>query len=358
MEFARIEIGANKSMRSDLKNSKRVTLKSVAAKVGLTPGTVSAVLNDTPAARAIPPDTKSRIIAAARDLDYRPNFYARSLRSKRTYTIGVVAEEIGDAYGSLVISGIESYLRQRDYFFFTVIHRHSMALLKRYTDMLMERGVEGFITVDTSLAHGLSLPTVAVAGHKRLPGVTNIVLDHEHAAFIALRHLSELGHKRIAFMKGNPLSSDSEDRWDAICKIAKRLRIEMDPELIVQIEIDDPSPQLGYPYGKQLLGRKKPFTALFAYNDISAIGAIRAFQEAGLRVPQDITVVGFDDIQSAAFNSPSLTTVRQPLGKMGEIAAETLIARIESERKYPEEIAIEPVLVVRESSAAAPKSTE
>jgi len=358
LEFARIEIGANKSMRSDLKNSKRVTLKSVAAKVGLTPGTVSAVLNDTPAARAIPPDTKSRIIAAARDLDYRPNFYARSLRSKRTYTIGVVAEEIGDAYGSLVISGIESYLRQRDYFFFTVIHRHSMALLKRYTDMLMERGVEGFITVDTSLAHGLSLPTVAVAGHKRLPGVTNIVLDHEHAAFIALRHLSELGHKRIAFMKGNPLSSDSEDRWDAICKIAKRLRIEMDPELIVQIEIDDPSPQLGYPYGKQLLGRKKPFTALFAYNDISAIGAIRAFQEAGLRVPQDITVVGFDDIQSAAFNSPSLTTVRQPLGKMGEIAAETLIARIESERKYPEEIAIEPVLVVRESSAAAPKSTE
>lgn len=344
-------------MKLDLKNSKRVTLKSVAAKVGLTPGTVSAVLNDTPAARAIPPETKSRIVEAARELDYRPNFYARSLRSKRTYTIGVVAEEIGDAYGSLVISGIESYLREKDYFFFTVIHRHSMELLKRYTDMLMERGVEGFITVDTSLPHGLSLPTVAVAGHKRLRGVTNIVLDHEHAALIALRHLSELGHKRIAFMKGNPLSSDSEDRWNAICKIAKRLRIEMDPDLIVQIDIDDPSPQLGYPYGKQLLGRNKPFTALFAYNDISAIGAMRAFQEAGMRIPQEVTVVGFDDIQSAAFNSPSLTTVRQPLGKMGEIAAETLIARIESERKYPEEIAIEPVLVVRESSAPAPKDS-
>jgi DNA-binding LacI/PurR family transcriptional regulator len=131
----------------------------------------------------------------------------------------------------------------------------------------------------------------------------------------------------------------------------------MDPELIVQIEIDDPSPQLGYPYGKQLLCRKKPFTALFAYNDISAIGAIRAFQEAGLHVPQDVTVVGFDDIQSAAFNSPSLTTLRQPLAKMGEIAAETLIARIESERKYPDEIAIEPVLVVRESSGPAPELT-
>jgi DNA-binding LacI/PurR family transcriptional regulator len=343
---------------ADLKDSKRVTLKSVAAKVGLTPGTVSAVLNDTPAARVIPADTKNRILTAARELDYRPNFYARSLRSKRTYTIGVVAEEIGDAYGSLVISGIESYLRNREYFFFTVIHRHDMTLLKRYTDMLMERGVEGFITVDTSLPHGLSLPTVAVAGHKRLQGVTNIVLDHEHAALIALQHLLELGHKRIAFMKGNPISSDSEDRWNAICQIARRLHIEMDPDLIVQIEIDDPSPQLGYPYGKMLLERKKPFTALFAYNDISAIGAIRAFQEAGLRIPQDVTVVGFDDIQSAAFNSPSLTTVRQPLGKMGEIAAETLIARIENDRKYPDEIAIEPVLVVRESSARASKNRE
>ena len=341
---------------ADLKDSKRVTLKSVAARVGLTPGTVSAVLNDTPAARVIPAETKNRVIAAARELDYRPNFYARSLRSKRTYTIGVVAEEIGDAYGSLVISGIEAHLRNKEYFFFTVIHRHDMALLKRYTDMLMERGVEGFITIDTNLAQGLSLPTVAVAGHKRLPGVTNIVLDHEHAALIALQHLVKLGHKRIAFMKGNPISSDSEDRWNAICKIAKQLHVAMDPELTVQIEIDDPSPQLGYPYGKMLLQRKKPFTALFAYNDISAIGAIRAFEEAGLRVPKDVTVVGFDDIQSAAFNSPSLTTVRQPLGKMGEIAAETLIARIESDRKYPDEIAIEPVLVVRESSAPAPDS--
>lgn len=342
--------------RSDPQNSKRVTLKSVAAKVGLTKGTVSAVLNDTPAARVIPAETKKRIVSAARELNYRPNFFARSLRSNRTYTIGVIAEEIGDAYGSMVISGIEAYLRRKEYFFFTVIHRHDMTLLNRYTDMLLERGVEGFITVDTSLRHGLSVPTVAVAGHRRLEGVTNIVLHHEHAALIALQHLSDLGHKRIAFMKGNPVSSDSEIRFKAIRKIAKQLAIEMDPELIVQIEIDDPSPQLGYPYGKQLLARKKPFTALFAYNDISAIGAMRAFQEAGLRIPQDVTVVGFDDIQSAAFNSPSLTTVRQPLGKMGEIAAETLIARIESEKKYPHEIAVEPVLIVRESSAPAPKA--
>jgi LacI family transcriptional regulator len=135
----------------------------------------------------------------------------------------------------------------------------------------------------------------------------------------------------------------------------------MDPELIIHLEFDDPSPQLGYPYMKQLLARKKPFTALFAYNDISAIGAIRAIQEEGLRIPQDVSVVGFDDIPWAAFNTPSLTTVRQPLKKMGQIAAETVIRMIEQhqkqkqEQEYPSEIAIEPTLVVRESTGPAPK---
>src|SRR5207249_6806077 len=105
--------------------------------------------------------------------------------------------------------------------------------------------------------------------------------------------------------------------------------------LIVHLEVDDPSPQLGYPYAKQLLARKKPFTALFAYNDISAIGAIRAMQEEGLRVPQDISVMGFDDIQWAAFNTPSLTTVRQPLSRMGQVAAQRLPERLEGKKEYP-----------------------
>ena len=128
--------------------------------------------------------------------------------------------------------------------------------------------------------------------------------------------------------------------------------LTMDPDLIMHLEVDDPSPQLGYPYAKQLLARKKPFTALFAYNDISAIGAIRAMQEEGLSVPHDVSVMGFDDIQWAAFNTPSLTTVRQPLGKMGEIAAETVIGMIEQTGDHLSEIAIEPTLVVRESTGS------
>src|SRR5260221_4126741 len=143
------------SVMGQIKKSRQklgvVTLKVVAQHVGLTPGTVSAVLNDAPSARSIPQETKNRIHAAAKELDYRPNFFARTLRNKRTYTIGVIAEEIGDSYGSLVISGIEEYLRKRDYFFLTVVHRHDQELLNRYSQMLSERGVEGFITVDTTV---------------------------------------------------------------------------------------------------------------------------------------------------------------------------------------------------------------
>ena len=333
-----------------------VTLKAVAQHLGLTPGTVSAVLNDSPSARSIPQETKNRIRAAAQELNYRPNFFARSLRNKRTYTIGVIAEEIGDSYSSPIISGIEQYLRKRDYFFLTVVHRHDPTLLNRYSQLLSERGVEGIITVDTTVSDAPVLPTVAVAGHKKLNGVTNIVLDHERAAVLALNHLKDLHHERVAFMKGNPVSSDSKERWDAICHVAGRIGLNIDPELVVQIDTDDPTPMLGYPFTKQLLARRKPFTALFAYNDISAIGAIRALQEQGLRVPQDVSVMGFDDIPGAAFHTPSLTTVRQPLNRMGEVAAQSLLERIEGKKDYPAEIAIEPEFVVRESTAQAPGS--
>jgi len=330
-----------------------ITLKAVAQHLGLTPGTVSAVLNDAPSARSIPQGTKSRIHDAARELNYRPNFFARTLRKKRTSTIGIIVEEIGDSYSSAVISGVEAYLRQKEYFFLTVVHRHDPQLLARYSQMLLERGVEGFITVDTTIQDEPSVPTVAVAGHKKVKGVTNIVIDHRRAAFLALSHLKDLSHKRIAVLRGNPLSSDAADRYEAICEVAKQLGISIDPELTVQINIDDATPQLGYPFANELLKRNKPFTALFAYNDISAIGSIRAFQEQGLLVPRDISVMGFDDIPGSAFHMPSLTTVRQPLNRMGQVAAQTLLERLENQEDYPEDIAIEPELVIRESTAIA-----
>jgi LacI family transcriptional regulator, galactose operon repressor len=343
------------SKKNDERADGVVTLKSVADHVGLTPGTVSAVLNNAPSSKNIPEKTRNRIRLAAIELGYRPNFFARSLRKKRTYTIGVIAHEIGDGYSSLVIAGIENYAREREYFFITGIHRHDPELFEKYSQLLLQRGAEGIITIDLNLQNSLLLPTVAVAGHRQHEGITNIVLDHRKAASLALRHLVDLGHRDIAVLKGHPASSDAVDRWEAISQVAQDMGVPIAPELAVQIESVDSSPRLGYPYGKQLLATKRRFTALFAYNDISAIGSIRAFQEAGLEVPKDISVVGFDDIQGAAFHYPSLTTVRQPLREMGEIAMKTLLERIEGREDYPKEIAVQPELVIRESTANAPR---
>ena len=333
------------------KRSGTVTLKAVAQHLGLTPGTVSAVLNDTKAARTIPENTRKRIVEAARQLNYQPNFLARSLRVKRTFTVGVIVEEIGDAYGSLIVGGIEPFLRESNYFFFTVAHRHDPKLLRSYSQLLTSRGVEGLITIDTSVEDEPTLPTVAVAGHQHVENVTNIILDHHRAAELGLLHLKELGHERIAFFRGLPQSSDSISRWEAIQDVARKLGVRIYPELVLQIEGTDSTPELGYPYGKALLGLNVPFTALFAYNDISALGAMRAFQEAGMRIPDDISILGFDDIAIASYAIPPLTTIRQPLEKMGRIAAKTLLDRIEERTAFTSEIAVAPELIRRASTA-------
>lgn len=343
--------------RTSDRNEPKVTLQTLARHLNLAVGTISAALNDSPAARAIPEHTKQRILDAARELNYQPNYFARSLRLQRTYTIGVIAQQIGDPYGAMVISGVEEHLRDSEYFFLTVIHRHDRRILQNYSRMLVTRGVEGFITVDTSITEKPARPTVAVAGHARVPGVTNLILDQKLAARLVLTHLLELGHRDIAFIKGQTSSSDSATRWKAISAVSKELGLRIRPELVVQIEEDLTTPQVGYPYAKQLLERKNPFTALFAYNDLSAIGAIWAFREAGLDVPGDVSVVGFDDIPMAVFSNPELTTIRQPLQQMGRIAAKTLIDQIERKAEFQPEIVIEPELVIRASTGPAPNAS-
>ena len=331
-------------------NGSIVTLKSVAAHVGLSAGTVSAVLNDAPSAKHIPKPTRERIIAAARKLDYRPNFFARSLRKQRTFTIGVIAHEIGDGYSSTVIAGIENSARLKNYFFVTGVHRHNQELFDKYCRLLLQRGAEGLISLDFNLAQSLPVPAVAIPGHMDNEGVTNIVLDHHHAAELALKHLMDFGHRRIAILKGHPDSADAASRWKAVQDVAREIGLELNPELVIQIDSTDSTPGLGYPFARKLIENKHPFTALFAYNDISAIGAIRAFQEFGWRVPQDVSVVGFDDIPAAAFHYPSLTTIRQPLRKMGEIAVDLLVDQIERKSEWQREIAVQPEIKMREST--------
>ncbi len=333
-----------------------ISLKELAAHLGLSSATVSLVINRSPGAKSIPHATQERVRVAARELNYRPNLMARSLRQKRSFTIGVVVPEVSEGYAALVLSGIEDYLLQEGYFYFVVSHRHRSDLIEEYPSLLQQRAVEGLIAVDTVLTASGQIPAVAISGHSEVAGVTNIVLDHNLAAQLALEHLQKSGHSRIALIKGQDFSSDTEIRWRALHGVAQQLGIAINERLTIQLDGDSPSPEVGYSITRKLIERREPFTAILAFNDISAIGAIRALRESGRRVPEDVSVIGFDDIQSAAYQNPALTTVRQPLREMGVIAAETLLSRINSPRRgqYPKEIMVKPELIVRGSTAPAP----
>src|SRR5580692_4585438 len=344
-----------KRSNAEPKPGRPVSLKMLAEYLDLSPATVSFVLNNAPN-RSIPQVTRERVRAAARKFGYRPNIIARSLQGMNTFTIGILLPEFGEGYHSQVLSGAGEVLMKEGYFFFTAHHRHRKDLVAEYPRLLQTRGVEGILAIDTHLETTPSAPTVSVAGHVALAGLTNIILNHQRAAELALGHLYRLGHRKIAFMRGQDFSSDSNARWRATLQVARTLGLRVSPDLIMHLEKDMQSPELGYPGTQQLLMRRRDFTAIVCFNDISAIGAIRALHDGGLRVPHDVSVIGFDDIQSANYYVPSLTTIRQPLQSMGELAATTLQKKLARERQ-PETIRVDPELIVRESTGPAPAST-
>lgn len=330
------------------------SLKTLAAHLGLSVATVSRVLSAAPAARSIPKVTQDRIRAAAETMQYRPNVLARSLRRKTSMTIGVMVPEVSEGYATLVLSGLEEHLLAAHYVYILVSHHHREDLIEQCQSLLLARAVDAIIAIDTPLKRRSGVPTVTVSGHHEAQGVTNIVLDHRRAAELAIDHLHVLGHRDIAFIKGQSFSSDTEVRWEAIrhAMAARKLRIA--PTRVTRLEGDaPPSHDPGYLATRRLLANGSPFTALFAFNDISAIGAVRALRDAGLRVPEDVSVVGFDDVLSAAYQNPALTTVRQPLATMGALAAQQVLEQIASaDHAAVQQIVVTPELIVRGSTGA------
>lgn len=327
-----------------------ISLRTLGEYLNLSPATISLVLNNAPGVRSIPQETRDRVTEAAAKFDYRPSFYARSLRKRQSFSIGVLVPELSDSYATQVLAGVEEFLMEEGYFYLTASHRRKPDLIEEYPRLLMERSVEGFILIDTILEKSMSLPVVVVAGHRKIEGVTNVVLDQKRSAELALRHLYQLGHRKIAFMRGGSHSSDADDRWDCLMAVARDLKLPILPELCVQLELRVSTPELGFVPTNELINRGGDFTALICYNDIAAIGAIRALMNHNLRVPDDISVVGFDDIQGAAFHNPSLTTIRQPLHEMGAVAARILLQRIRGQATFPDAVPIHPELVIREST--------
>ncbi|WP_109485649.1 LacI family DNA-binding transcriptional regulator [Occallatibacter savannae] len=341
-----------------------VNLRTLAEHLELSQTTVSLVLNNSPSAKSIPQETRNRVMEAATRLNYRPNYFARSLRQSRSMSVGVLAPDLSEGYFTRVMSGVVQELTSAHYFYFTACHDWKKELIDQYPRMLVERAVDGFLLLNTPAEQiSVPVPVVAISAHSPVQNVTNIVLDHHKAVEIALKHLFELGHRRIAFMRGPKAIPDSDYRWQSIQEVAGEIGLRIDPALVVRIDASGWSsktgehpmaPEIGFKPMKSLLESTKDFTAVFCFNDIAAIGALRALKDAGLRVPEDVSVVGFDDIQSAAYSTPSLTTVRQPLFEMGQRGAKILLDRIANrEADYAAEIVMAPELIVRESTGPA-----
>jgi len=343
-----------------------VTIRDVAKESGFSSTTVSIVLNNAPLARYIPATTKKRIERAAKKLGYRPNLFARSLRSKRSHTVGVMVFDMTDPYCTLVLRGIENTLYPSSYLPIVSDVHNERSRFERYLEMMLDRRVEGLIVLanwlflDINLLGDLeksSIPTAIIGVELKTESISSVIVDNEMGAHMAIEHLHSLGHRKIAFIRGPKALADSAPRWKGIRNFAKASGLELDSRLIVDLpESRDPisSFEAGYKLTEDLIKQKRPFTAILAFDDMTAFGAIRALTKVGLRVPEQCSVIGFDDVATCALYSPPVTTIRQPMQTMGATAVGIVVDGINAVLEKREASALHrkvaPELVVREST--------
>jgi len=342
------------------------TIRDVAERSGFSSATVSIVLNNAPLARYIPDTTKTRIQRAAAQLGYRPNLFARSLRSRRSHTVGVMVFDMTDPYCTLVLRGIENCLFDSSFLpILTDVH-NERSRFERYLEMLLDRRIEGLVVLanwlflDINVLADLEkskIPTAIVSRELKNENVSSVIVDNALGGRAALEHLYSLGHRKIAFIRGPRQLSDTTPRWRGVQGVARELNLKIDPRLVLDLpESRDPfsSFEDGYKLTEELLRRRVQFTALMAFDDMTAFGAIRALSKAGIGVPEQCSVIGFDDIAPASLYAPSLTTVRQPMEAMGAAAASIVVGAINGtlEKKTPRAIhrKMAPELIVREST--------
>jgi LacI family transcriptional regulator len=353
--------------RSDEKNL-TVTMRDVAKASGFSPATVSIVLNNAPLARYIAATTKKRIEETAKRMGYRPNAMARFLRSKRSNSIGVMLFDVTDPFCIPVLRGIENSLYQASYMPIFADAHNQTARFERYMEMLLERHVEGLIVVanwlfvDIQLLADLTkreIPAVTIGWELPTDSISSVIVDNEAGARLALEHLFQLGHRKIAFIRGPKMLIDSAPRWRGIQKFAQASELDIDTSLVLQLpESFDPNSSFenGFRLTEELLQRKKKFSALMAFDDLTAMGAIRALSKAGIKVPEQCSVTGFDDVAVSSLSAPSLTTVRQPLEAMGAMAVNIVMDNIAAGREKRDwnvtHQKTNPELVIRESTRA------
>jgi DNA-binding LacI/PurR family transcriptional regulator len=342
---------SKRALQSDLDSP--ITLRKLADHLGLSRTTISMILNDVPEVSRFPAETRQRVVESAKRLGYRPNYFARSLGRKHTYLIGVIAPDFGNGFEAAVLSGFERRLLNTGYTSFVSTHLRSASLLQRHVETLCDRGAEGLLLINSTPNESPRIPVVTICTDRSPIWSTRVSIDNAFGIGTAIGHLASLGHREIALIKGPEGGGDTEERWKAALASCRRLGIQVDTRLAVQLERLDPTgtrhAEEGRIAAEELLRRGKRFTALVAFNDISALGAMSALREAGYRVPEDVSVIGFDDIEFASLAFPALTTIRQPMQEMGATAAELLLRKLANDESI-QNIRVRPELIVRSST--------
>lgn len=343
---------------------KAVTLVEVAKQSGFSVSTVSIVLNEAPLAKHLRRETKRRIRQVAERLGYRPHVFARSLRNQRSNTIGVVVFDLSDPFCTLILRGIDKRLHPTDYLPVVMDAHNDRHRFQRYLEMMIDRRVEGLIVVANWLFVRIdalksvierNLPTVVVGRDLHRSGIRSILVDNEMGGYLALKHLYDLGHREIAFILGPKQLGDTSQRWAGMKRFAKEARLKIQPSLVKELSASS-DPLSGFTSGAELtlelLDGKARFSAIAAFDDMTAFGSIRALADRGRRVPQDCSVVGFDDIPMATLASPSLTTICQPMMQMGAIASEVIWGSLTGALPVPNGNLklVSPTLVARQST--------
>lgn len=345
-----------------------VKIRDVARECGVSITTVSVVLNGAPLSRFIAAGTKERIKQAAKALGYRPNVMARFLRSSRSHTVGVMFFDVTDPFCTPILRGIENTLFKAGYVPIVADAHNDRERFERSLEMMLQRQVEGLVVVANWLfvdikllgdLPGRDLPTVIIGWEGATEGIRSVMVDNEAGARQAMEHLYLLGHRSIAFIRGPKTLIDSGQRWAGVQAFAQSVGLKLDSRLVVELP-DRFDPNLGfkkaYRLTQELLRSGRDFTALVAFDDLTALGAIRALTEAGIKVPEQCSVVGFDDVAPSALMTPSLTTVRQPLERMGTMATSIVMERLAPSATKrgaaPLRCRLLPELVVRDSTCA------
>jgi LacI family transcriptional regulator len=323
-----------------MRRSGASTIRDVARESGYSASTVSIVLNNAP--------------------------LSRSLRSQRSNIVGVMVFDITDPFCTPILRGLENSLYQASYLSLLADAHNEEHRFERYLEMLLDRRVEGLVVIANWLVTDIKLladltekqvPTVIAGRGIEIDSVSSVSVDNEGGATMALEYLYRLGHRDIAFLRGPKTLASSGQRWKGIRSFAQSANLRLDPKRIVELpESLDPNSsfEASAHLTGELLRQGKNFTALMAYDDMTALGALRALTKEGLRIPEDCSVIGFDDVAQASLSMPSLTTVRQPMEAMGSMSAGLILEAIKAvnqnrdvpvvRRKIPAE------LVVREST--------